>query len=367
VLRLLADDLTGALDAGAPFARPERPVPVVWHPLVGPTREGPVAVDVETRETPEVAGPRFAHLAPILRDGAPAFLKIDSRLRGSPAVELAACLRTGGFASCVLAPAFPDQGRITRAGRQLVRDAAGGWQDCGRDLRAELAAHGLAIRHARQPAAVAGEGILLCDAESVADLAGIVAAGRRLRPPVLWCGTSGLAHALAGPVAPLEAGAVLAPSVLVLVGTDHPASTAQLDQLVRSTGLPQVDAPAAKAVERVHGHLREQGRAALRLALPPGTPRAEARRTLYELGEALAALPAPGSAIVTGGDTLLALCQGVAARDLALLGELLPGVSVSRLRGGPWNGTGVVAKSGGFGGPDLLLGLLSPSRTEKAP
>ena len=48
-LRLIADDLTGALDAAAPFAAADRPLPVRWPPLPGEAR-GSLVLDTETRE-----------------------------------------------------------------------------------------------------------------------------------------------------------------------------------------------------------------------------------------------------------------------------------------------------------------------------
>ena len=104
-------------------------------------RAGSVAIDSGTREMPaEAARVRIDRLAPLLDGGAPAFKKIDSLLRGHVALELAACMRR--FDHCVLAPAFPFQGRITRDGRQLVR-TGDVWRDTGVDLPAELRALGV--------------------------------------------------------------------------------------------------------------------------------------------------------------------------------------------------------------------------------
>ncbi len=47
VLRLLADDLTGALDSAARFVPLVGPVPVVW---AGPIPSGTVAIDSGTRD-----------------------------------------------------------------------------------------------------------------------------------------------------------------------------------------------------------------------------------------------------------------------------------------------------------------------------
>ncbi len=206
-LRLLADDLTGALDSAARFVPLTGPVAVTWRDA---EIAGSVAFDSGTRDLPAEQAREIAErFAAKLDGGAPAFKKIDSLLRGHVAVELAACMRR--FDHCVLAPAFPFQGRITRNGRQFAR-IGDGWRDTGVDLPAELRALGVEVR--------------LHDAETDADLDAIVAEGRRLTGRVLWCGTGGLAGALAGhrPVA----FPVLPAPILALIGSDHAASRAQL-------------------------------------------------------------------------------------------------------------------------------------------
>ena len=130
MLRLLADDLTGALDSAARFVPLVGPVPVVWS---GEPPPGTMAMDSGTRDLdPREAAEAMRRLAGTLV-GDIAFKKIDSLLRGHVVMELAACLP--GFDHCVFAPAFPFQGRITRGGHQLVRDG-NDWRDTGTDLSA---------------------------------------------------------------------------------------------------------------------------------------------------------------------------------------------------------------------------------------
>src|SRR6266481_946226 len=71
------------------------------------------------------------------------------------------------------------------------------------------------------------DGVSLWDAESDADLAGVAEAGLRAEAPVLWCGSSGLAGALAGEQQ--LATHRLPRPVLGLFGSDHPATLGQLD------------------------------------------------------------------------------------------------------------------------------------------
>jgi D-threonate/D-erythronate kinase len=312
-LRLLADDLTGALDSAAGFVPLTGPVATAWR-----RDANAAAIDTGTRDLPEAeARTAIARYAPLLESGEPAFKKIDSLLRGHVALELAACMRS--FDHCVLAPAFPFQGRITRNGRQLVR-TDDGWRATGVDLAASLHARGVTAH--------------LCDAATDADLDAIVAQGRALAGRVLWCGSGGLAGALAGrrPVPCPD----LPRPILALIGSDHPVTAAQL-----------------AAVPELHGT------AAFTAALPAGTPRDIACRIITaRFVTLLNAIPRPGTLFVTGGETLRALCDALGVTHLDVDGEIEPGVPTSILRGGAWDGQRLVSKSGAFGDAGFLRRLL---------
>jgi len=317
-LRLLADDLTGALDSAARFIPLTGPVAVMWREPAA----GSLAFDSGTRELDAIAAhSRIAGVAAVLDGGDPAFKKIDSLLRGHVALELAACMRR--FDHCMVAPAFPFQGRITRDGRQLARHGDA-WRDTGVDLAAELRALGIAAN--------------IRDASTDADLDAIVADGRQLDGRVLWCGTGGLAGALAGrrPV-PRPA---LAPPILALIGSDHPVSREQV------AAVPS-DRRAAVVV----------------CDLPAATDRESARRQICTAFAALLQRGArPGTLFVSGGATLRDLCEALGASRLEVDGEVEPGVPASVLRGGAWDGQRVVSKSGAFGDIGFLARLLGEMR-----
>ena len=335
-LRLLADDLTGALDSAARFVPLVGPLPVVWHPgSLPPT----VAIDADTRDADAAsAAATMGRLATSLAGADIAFKKIDSLLRGHVAVELAACM--AHFDHCVLAPAFPFQGRITRGGRQLVRNGDG-WRDCGVDLPAQLRALGLATP--------------IRDAESDGDLAAIVAAGRALPGRVLWCGTGGLAGALAGASAAPRP--VLPRPILALIGSDHPVARAQLAAV--ATGLHHPEHADPPSVAAIGASLRA-GAAAVSMTLRAGTGRSEAAHRIAEcFAGLLAALDPPGTLVVAGGATLRGLCEALGADHLVVDGELAPGVPTSILQGGRWHGQRIVSKSGAFGDTGWLANLLT--------
>ncbi len=69
LVRIMADDLTGALDTASQFARDQEPLPVFWEtPLQGDSG-GSYAFDTETREIDEpTAICRVADRAAMFRD-----------------------------------------------------------------------------------------------------------------------------------------------------------------------------------------------------------------------------------------------------------------------------------------------------------
>jgi uncharacterized protein YgbK (DUF1537 family) len=281
---------------------------VVWRNTDVPRS---AAVDSGTRDLSEDAARlRISRFAPLLQGADIAFKKIDSLLRGHVALELAACMRF--FDHCVLAPAFPFQGRITRNGRQFVRDGDT-WRDTGVTLPG------------------------MRDAETDAELDAIVAEGRALSGRVLWCGTGGLAGALAAHL-PVPRPNLPLP-ILALIGSDHPVSRAH--------------------VAAVPPHRRA---AVITCDIPPNTDRLTAR---HHIGATFAALlprtERPGTLFVTGGETLRDLCEALGVSHLEVDGELEPGVPTSIMRGGTWDGQRLVSKSGAFGDAGFLTRLLDAS------
>ena len=80
-VRLLADDLTGALDTAAELTPLAGPLPVHWASALPPVLPASCAVDTGTREKDwHVANAAVARLAPDLADAGLSFKKVDSLL-----------------------------------------------------------------------------------------------------------------------------------------------------------------------------------------------------------------------------------------------------------------------------------------------
>jgi uncharacterized protein YgbK (DUF1537 family) len=344
-LRLLADDLTGALDAAAPFAAARAAIAVRWLAEDDADGDagwpgGAAAISTSSRDlaAPEAVR-RVRRLAPGLAAGRPAFKKIDSLLRGNTAAEIVAAHRAGGFTATLVAPGFPAQGRFVRAGR--LRIAGGGAED-GTDLAALLAAAG------------AGRGITVCDSADDGDLVHLVATHRR-EPGVLWAGSSGLAHAFAATVS--ACAVPQAARVLMVTGSAHAVTRRQVAAVAAAAPGSVIGDDGRRPAGEIAGMVAQRlgsGRSALLDAAVDG-PRMRA------LFAALAALAGPELVVVAGGDTLLRLLGALGCRSLAVHGEVAPGLPLSTLADGAWSGVKLISKSGAFADGGLIARLLSPA------
>ncbi|MGV8987262.1 MAG: four-carbon acid sugar kinase family protein [Cypionkella sp.] len=347
-VRIVADDLTGALDAAAPFASPDRPVGLVLHDTEIPDR--PVlTISSESRDgTAAEAQAATAHACGVLRAakggaGALWFHKVDSVLRGHPFLATAAMLKCLEIPKCLFAPAFPAMGRITSRGMHLVRNGNEWHAAAQSDIAAGLKAAGL-NSVSEGTSHIKSEGVMVVDATTQADLDRAVA--RQEDHQLLWVGSRALAESLAGAAVPLPC----PPLAILVIGTSHPASRAQV-----ASANPQTE-PAAET-----GPIRpQQGKCIL---IDPVANSADATATRAAVHQAVLRIDPSAlegrAMFVAGGDTLSVVLSAIGARSLDCLGEVGPGLPLAIVRGGTLDGCCLVSKSGGFGAPDLLSRMIS--------
>jgi D-threonate/D-erythronate kinase len=353
-LKLLADDLTGALDTSAEFVGAFGPLDVVWSAASLPGGRQGFAIDSGTRELgPEQAFAIVCEVAPQLGGATIAYKKVDSLLRGPWIAELDACLQTGLWDACIVAPAFPHQGRLTRAGQQVARGPDGRWSAVGDSIVRQLRERGLEARTGNPADALEG-GISVFDAEADADLARVAQTGWKFPGRLLWCGSGGLASVLT-PGTDVEISGNLKTPVLGVFGSDHPATAAQLS-MCKAVTIPSAD--IATRIERIRQMLAS-GAALVRLETPGPLSRTEAARQFSrDLAGLVHSIDPPRTLLIAGGETLKAQMLAIEARALQVLGRLEPGLPKSVIQGGPWSGVDVISKSGAFGPPDLWATLL---------
>lgn len=356
-LRLVADDLTGALDTAAEFVGLAGPVPVLWGSQPADALPPSAALDTGTREAAAAEAVAAAEASvPALRGADFAYKKLDSLLRGHTLLEVAACFRAGGWTHGVFAPAFPYQERATRGGRQFARASSGEWKPVSGDIVAVFAGLDQPARTGRLEGPLP-PGLTVFDAETDADLARVAALGRAAARPVLWCGSGGLARALASDSATPSSSALRRP-VLGLFGSDQAATARQLAACGAASVKVADGGPRSATLLR--DRLAARGVAMVSLDLAPGLDReAAARRIADGFGRLVRAIPRPGTLIAAGGETLKALCLALGARCLEAAGQVAPGIPRSVMRGGAWDGLDVVSKSGAFGADALWRDLLA--------
>lgn len=357
-LAILADDLTGALDTAAAFASRRKPVEASWRGFVGERS----VVDTETRSLqPSLARQRVAALLPELRSSRTAFKKLDSLLRGNSFAELGACCRSGSFDAVYIAPAFPAQGRITVDGRQLAVQGGTGCQ-VAPSLIDALDEEGVVAKLVRAPHDLPSRGVAVCDASSDQDLQALVGRGRS-GTSVLWCGSAGLARALAGP--PEDSG-VSCGAVLAILGSRHEVTRRHAFMLRDVLGHQVVDIDDAGdtdgAVASLAATLRQHRRAAMIFDLPP-LSEAEAEHIYRQVFSRLRdSIAPPTGIIVVGGDTVFRLMDVLGASGMSVVGQRAPGIPVARIRGGAWADTVVVSKSGAFADAGLFAEFIHEER-----
>jgi uncharacterized protein YgbK (DUF1537 family) len=350
-LRLIADDLTGALDSACAFANEGAPV------CIGlPGRRVPegrkVAISTESRSMSAVDAWHATTQAVLaLRSSQPNMLwfkKIDSVMRGHPFLEIKVVFETGGFDACVFAPAYPDMSRVTRAGRQFVVEEGANERAVGPKFSEAFERLGIVVAADGEVASV-GPSILCLDAGNQQQLVERV---RRVRQALsgsqtLWAGAGGLAAALANEAATRQ----YPPIAGVVVGTTHPATARQIGHAMATGNL---------------GSLEDCGGAPTWLLAPTHVPNASETETLLRASIAQIDIADRGakSILVAGGDTLSIVASVVGAEFLECCGEAAKGVPLSRIRGGRWDGLSILSKSGGFGAPDLLAQLIADCTLE---
>ena len=301
-IRILADDLTGACDTGVQFA--QRGLRTVVT-LDGSSHDCDVLVrSTGTRnDPPPVAYRTVRNACEMLNPGGPGlfYKKIDSTLRGPVAAELVAAINAGARTPAILCPAFPEQGRTVVAG----------------ELRSSGIRIGLRGIVGRLP-------IDIRDASTSDELEQIAASALRDPIPML-VGSAGLARAAAGFYghAGAAGGADVAGQgrVILCIGSEHPVTANQIARLEETE--------SRHTLHRVDFN---------------STPRIESELETMRAG----------GVFFCGGDTALYLCRAFGVRAILLEREVLPGVPIGRLIGGPGHGLAVITKSGGFGAPDTL-------------
>ena len=410
-LLMIADDFTGALDAGVQFASHGAKTTVITDTISQWSQDvqnvDVLVVDAETRHMPAQQAYDTVHR--IVTQGVQAgiphiYKKTDSALRGNIGAELSALLHASGEKQLPFLPAFPQIGRCTKQGVHYIQDLPVAQSVFGKDPFEPVKESRVDKLIAGQPQAPVTvlppldygdalpeqEGILVFDSLSERDLsitAHRLMEGKKLAIMAGCAGFAAMLPQLLGtntlhhePVLPK-----LDSRLLVLCGSVNPITQTQLDH-AQATGFLRLRMEPRQKLEPDYWG-SDQGRQQLAQWLPllqqgkhpsidsndPGSNQptadyAQAQGLTLEdvrlrisgsLGQILKAISQenlPGTLLVTGGDTLMQCMNCMDIHEIEPLCELEAGVVLSRFQ---YQGVSryVISKSGGFGKADLLISL----------
>jgi uncharacterized protein YgbK (DUF1537 family) len=370
---IVADDLTGAADACATFVTYGLTGTVAFGADAGAAADV-IAVSTDSRaRSSALAAERVreaVRLAAASHHPALLFKKIDSTLRGHVGEEVNAAMEASRARVAIVAPAFPAMGRtvehgllrVTGTGAITPRHVAGrleshGVRSCRRIPRPASAIHaGVDWRDRMSDAIKSGARALVCDSVDDADLDGIVEAAWTLEGPVLWVGSAGLADALArrlgaaaAPAERLAIGSGPRGSVIMWIGSHHPATNAQQHYLAEGLGHDgQTVAVVSESEIEAAAECLDRGRHVL-----VDISRHSANEVVARMVASVVDRPLAGF-VMSGGDTAARVCRMLDATCIELGGEVRRGIPWGWLRTRTGRRWPVVLKSGGFGGEDAL-------------
>lgn len=341
---LVADDLTGALDAVAPFAEIGLYCVVATEPgsLKDALASGAVIVAVSTnsREMPQAdAIEAVRSVAEKLVSVPRVVKKIDSRLKGHVAQETTALATVLGLRKALVCPAIPTMGRIVRNGNV---------DGFGVDRPIPV------VEHMKNNTGLA---VTAPDAGSDADIDRIV---ETTTDDVLLVGARGLSSALARRMAqPEHKPRTLLPLPLPIaigIGSRDPITLAQVEDVRRVRD----DTVYVSAPDGICPDTFADARLLI-VQTTKGPGAAKPADVTAAFAEGFVRLAASGRAslVLTGGETASAVLALLGIRLLEVLGEPVSGLPLCRaldFSGSPL----ILTKSGGFGAPDVLSRLLPP-------
>jgi uncharacterized protein YgbK (DUF1537 family) len=387
---IVADDLTGAMDAAAPFARRGLDVRVLTAPdkLAAALQDMPAVLSINTgtrhvsgEQAAAVVGAlvsRLMHLKPQLL-----IKKIDSTLRGNLLTETLAAMRASGYPEMLVCPAVPNQGRTLTGGKLYIDGVPLHETAIGRDLRtpppraplpemyrAVLQQTPISVEAVATWQAACGNTpgprVSIVDAESSDQLLRLAATAVASRAQVLFVGAAGLTEALAEALfgAPVPA-AALTPQpgdFLFVIGSRARETAAQVEALVEAyPGALVADLNDVQPLDKLNlQHLSAPGQtpAVVVLRISQGASSAEldpdqVARALALSTARLLAARTTGLLLATGGDTALAVLDELGVEVIRVHGEIMPGIGHG-LIATPYGPLRLVTKAGGFGQRQLF-------------
>ncbi|MEM2167654.1 MAG: four-carbon acid sugar kinase family protein [Candidatus Bathyarchaeia archaeon] len=412
---VIADDFTGACDVGAKFKKYNLET-VVLTRIKDPLKfmgYDVVVIDSESRnDAPHKAYKKIRRIIAYLKKTGLnerlclVYKKIDSTLRGNIGAEISAIIDELNLSAIIVAPSFPEMGRVALNGRLFVNGVPLEETDFARDLKKPVKTSfipdiikeqfngkvGLIplsnvrggeklLAQAVEDFANDGCKVIVVDAENANDLR--IIAKVALNVGALPCGSAGLAESISYWLA----SSLHDRNVIVFSGSTNSATLNQIRRAgmersikVLKLRFPETFIEREKELNRLvtevgqafsewkdviitSAESKEDVSAALQIARSLGLKREEAAERILDIfGE----LAAPifnkfriAGIIIVGGDTAIKILKHIQAHGVRIKGEIMPGIPYSIVLGGNLDGKLVITKAGGFGENDAILRVIT--------
>ena len=394
---VIADDLTGAMDAGAGFAVKGLNTIVIFGD--SPIPEATVAVvSTDSRVVASLTAYQKVQKEARKLAGLYVYKKIDSTLRGNIGQELRAVMDALGTEKAVVSPAFPDNKRSVVGGRLLVDNVPVDKTSFVEDPVSPVTeAHIPTLLYKQGGFEVGSIGlddvekgpsyigrqilnnkhrVIVIDAVEQVHLKYIAEALAMGSSSWLPCGSAGLAMELPlafgykqremEPVEPMVSGK----PVLIVVGSRHETSVRQIRMAETHLGLSLIPVEPGEFVRR-QGRLAREGQLAREVgeflrcgrnviitsAFSQYMPilKGTIARILAEIAVRAVRQREVAGLVLTGGDVAREICEALSVNGIKILRELEPGVVVGEMMGGIKEGLKIITKAGGFGSDEAIV------------
>ena len=412
IFGVVADDFTGACDAGVQFRK--RGLETVVLTDIEKIRKfkaaaDVVVVDTETRNLkPKAAYNRMRRTLKALQKMGVRLVyeKVDSTMRGNVGAELDAVLEETAIKGVLVAPSYPQQGRTVLNGQVYVNGAllektefaselTGSMEGSrvqtliGRQSDHKIGQVDLStvragpdeLRRALERTMREGNRIIVADAETQEDLEMVAKVSIDL--DLLPCGSAGLAEKVASLMASER-------RVLVVSGSFNRVTLDQIEIARRELGMQVVEpdlngvlvsdeklrAAAISLADKIGSILQKNETAVMRLAssknvvqkaLDDGeklgiSHKQVAEKLLSVLGMAVDAVSSRfrlSGLVLIGGDSSAKVADAIGAEGIQIEAEIFSGIPFSTINGGKHEGMRVVTKAGGFGDEQTLVDVIN--------
>lgn len=397
---IIADDLTGAMDTGAGFARLGLESVISFGGELA-SQAGVVVISTDSRADDSETAYRKTRKQAHKLAGLYVYKKIDSTLRGNISSELWAVIDTLHMEKIIVCPAFPANNRTVVDGKLLVENTPVNETYFGHDATCPVTeAHIPTLLHKqggfrvgsidlegakKGPSYIAQEilrsehRVIVVDAVKQVHLRYIAEALAIGGSSWLPCGSAGLASELPSAFGCRTRDVKRAEPmmsrnpVLSVIGSRNDATARQLKIAETRLDLPLISIEPSEFLHR-KGRIARINQLAKEVSnlmscgksvIISSTLSCYVPALIGSTAGILAAIAVRAARrwdiaglILSGGDVARATCEALGVTGIRILKELEPGIVVGETTGTVKEGMRVVTKAGGFGSDDALVNTI---------